>query len=312
MPVTATTSGRIAIIGAGSVGTACAYSLLINSLVRELVLINQSAEKAEGEAMDLQHAVPLGMPVRVIAGTYEEAAQSDIVILTAGGAGKPGGSRLELLDESRKITLECIGALKAEGFTGILVIATNPVDLITHIAQRASGLPPNKVIGSGTVIDTARLRAFLARDLGVDARSVHAFVIGEHGDSSVIVWSSAHIAGIPLASYPGADRLPSHPDLERQVREAGSAVATRKGNTSFAIASSITAICEAVLRDEHTVLPVSTVLEGQYGLTDICLGTPCIVGASGVEQILELPLDAGEREGLEHSAHVLREAAGAS
>ncbi len=309
MPVTASSSGRIAIIGCGSVGTACAYSLLIQSLARELLLIDRTTKKAEGEAMDLQHAVPLGTPVKVTAGDYRQAARSDIVILTAGVAGQPGDSRLTLLEQNRAITLDCVNQIMAEGFTGIFLVATNPVDILTLVAGRAAALPPHRIIGSGTVIDTARLRAMLADELTVDPRDIHAFIIGEHGESALAVWSAAKIGGIPLESYPGADRLPPKEQLLQRVIESAPEVATLKGNTCFAIASCVTRICQAILRDEHTVLPVSTLMQGQYGLAALCLSTPCIIGAKGIEQVLELPLNSSEREALEHSAQILRDAA---
>jgi len=296
----------ISIIGCGNVGTTCAYALLLNPLVRHLILIDHDLAAAEGEAMDLQHAVPLGSPVKVTAGDYKDAAESAIVILAAGVAGKADESRLALLERNAAITRECIGKLMAEQFDGVLLIATNPVDVLALVAQRESGLPVPQVIGSGTVIDTARLRAMLGSELGVEARSVHAFVIGEHGDSSVAVWSAAAIAGIPLRSYPGADRLPTEDELLSRVRQAAPEVVARKGNTCFAIASCVTRICEAILRDEHSVLAVSTLMEGQYGLTDVYLSTPCIVGARGVERVLELSLNKEEKQGLNASADLLR------
>lgn len=299
---------RITIIGCGNVGTTCAYALLDNPLVRELVLIDQDSRKAEGEAMDLQHAVPLGMPVRVIAGSYRDAADSAIVILTAGAASKPEESRLDLLERNLAITLECVRSLMVEKFNGILLVTTNPVDVLALVAQRSSGLPVSQVIGSGTILDTARLRALLGSELNIDPRSVSASMIGEHGDSSVAVWSSAHIGGIPLHLYPGADQLPSHEEMLTSVHQAAQDVATRKGNTCFAIASCVNQICESILRDEQMILAVSTLMEGQYGLRDVYLSTLCIVGARGVERVLELPLSAEEKTALHASANVLREA----
>ncbi|MGI9072269.1 MAG: L-lactate dehydrogenase [Bryobacteraceae bacterium] len=298
----------VAIIGCGNVGTACAYALLLDPLVRELVLIDQDVSKAEGEAMDLQHAVPVGAPVTVTAGSYKQVAESAIVILTAGAASKSGESRLDLLEENVAITRECIERLMAEHFNGVLLITSNPVDILAQIAQRESGLPMSQVVGSGTVIDTARLRVLLGTALGVEARAVHAYVIGEHGDSAVAAWSAAHIAGIPLSSYPGAAELPPYDELLASVRQAAQEVVARKGNTCFAIASCVTRICKAILGDEHTVLAVSTLMEGQYGLQDIYLSTPCVVGASGVERVLELPLNEKEQSGLHASANVLRSA----
>jgi L-lactate dehydrogenase len=187
-----------------------------------------------------------------------------------------------------------------------LLLVTNPVDILTFVAQKESGLPAGRVIGSGTLIDTERLRSILGESLNVDARSIDAAVIGEHGDSSVAVWSSARVAGIPLALYPGADALPSQEELLAKVRRAGPEVFALKGNSCFAIAACVTRICEAVLRDERSVLFVSTLMTGQYGLDDVCLSTPCIVGKSGVEAILALRLNPAEQKALENSAAVLR------
>jgi L-lactate dehydrogenase len=299
---------RVSIIGCGHVGTSCAYALLQNRLVREIILIGDTPNHVQGEAMDLQQAVPLGSPITVVAGTYKDAAASSIVIITVGTPGKFQGSRLDLLAGNAVIVRACITKLMAEGFDGVILIATNPVDVLTFIVQKESGLLAGQVIGSGTLLDSERLRHILGEQLNVDARSVHAAVVGEHGDSSVAVWSGAQVAGIPLALYPGADTLPSQEELLIAVRYAGPVVATLKGNTCFAIASCVTRICEAILRDERSVLIVSTLMTGQYGLHDVSLSTPCIVGNCGVESVLELHLNAAEQKALEYSAGILKQA----
>ena len=213
-----------------------------------------------------------------------------------------------MLAGNAAIMRSCLQKLMAEGFDGVLVIATNPVDVLTFIAQKESGLPTTQIIGSGTLLDTERLRHILGERLNVDPRSVHAAVIGEHGDSSVAVWSAAQVAGIPLAQYPGAECLPSQPELLGSVRHAGPEVAALKGNTCYAIASCVTRICEAILRDERSVLIVSTLMTGQYGLRDVALSTPCIVGDRGVESALELQLNEAEHEALKESAAILQRA----
>jgi L-lactate dehydrogenase len=299
---------RISVIGCGHVGTSCAYAILQNHLAREIVLIGDTEDHVRGEALDLQQAVPLGMPVKIFAGTYKDAAASSIVIMTVGIPAKFSGSRLDMLAGNVVIVRSCIQKLMAEGFDGVLLIATNPVDVLTFIARKESGLPASQIIGSGTLLDTERLRHILGERLNVDPRSVHAAVIGEHGDSSVAVWSAAQVAGIPLALYPGADNLPSQEDLLTSVRHAGPEVATLKGNTCFAIAACVTRICEAILRDERSVLLVSTLMTGQYGLHDVSLSTPCIVGNCGVESALELHLNAVEQKALGTSAAVLKHA----
>jgi L-lactate dehydrogenase len=299
---------RVSIIGCGHVGTSCAFALLQTRLVREIVLIGDGPTHVQGEALDLQQAVPLGSPITVTAGTYKDAAASAIVIVTVGTPGTFQGSRLDMLAGNAVIVRSCIAKLMAEGFDGVIIIATNPVDVLTYIVQKESGLPPTRVIGSGTLLDSERLRYILGEQLNVDARSIHAAVIGEHGDSSVAVWSAAQVAGLPLRLYPGAERLPSHEALLIAVRYAGPVVATLKGNTCFAIAACVTRICEAILRDERAVLIVSTLMAGQYGLRDVALSTPCVVGCGGVESVIELHLNKEEQKALEASAGVLKHA----
>jgi len=299
---------RISIIGCGHVGTSCAFAILQTRLVREIVLIGDTENHVQGEAMDLQQAVPLGSPIKIFAGNYKDAAASSIVIVTVGTAGKFQGSRLDMLAGNVVIVRSCIAKLMAEGFNGVVIIATNPVDVLTYIVQKETGLSAGQVIGSGTLLDTERLRHILGEQLNVDPRSVHAAVIGEHGDSSVAVWSTAQVAGLPLDHYPGANSLPSHEELLIAVRYAGPVVAVLKGNTCFAIAACVTRICEAILRDERSVLVVSTLMTGQYGLRDVALSTPCIVGCRGVESVIELHLNGAEQKALEASAAVLKHA----
>jgi L-lactate dehydrogenase len=303
-----TSHTRISIIGCGHVGTSCAYAILHNRLVREIVLIGDTENHVHGEAMDLQHAVPLGSPIKIFAGTYKDAAASSIVVITVGTPGKFQGSRLDMLAGNLTIVRSCVAKLMAEGFKGVVVIATNPVDVLTYIVQKEFGLLPGQVIGSGTLLDSERLRNILGEQLDVDPRSVHAAIIGEHGDSSVAVWSAAQVAGVPLTRYPGAHTLPSHEELLIAVRYAGPAVALLKGNTCFAIASCVTRICEAILHDERSVLIVSTLMTGQYGLRDVALSTPCVVGCGGVESVIELHLNNEEQKALEASAVVLKHA----
>lgn len=300
---------KVTIIGVGAVGVTCAYSLVLKGTAQEIVLINRDPKKAEGEASDLQHAVPLGQPVKVTAGDYKDAVDSAIVIFAAGvPSADKNESRLELLKKNAAVLRECLEKLKAEGFTGVLLVASNPVDVLTYIAQQESGLPHSQVIGSGTVIDTNRLRTLLGEQLGIEARSVHGYIIGEHGDSSVAVWSGAQVAGMPLSSFPGSKALPSRDELLHLVRNAGPEVLELKGNTCYAIASCIERICEAILRDEQSVLTVSTRLNGEYGIADVCLSTPCILGEKGVMKVLELPLDDAEGKAFAKSAQILRDA----
>ncbi|HKC62993.1 MAG TPA: L-lactate dehydrogenase [Pyrinomonadaceae bacterium] len=300
-----TNSGRIAIIGCGHVGSTSAYALLLNGAAREIVLVDASAQYAEGEAMDLQHAVPMGRPVRVWAGSYRDAARASIAVIAAGVGGRPGESRLDLLSRNVHVVRDCVRQLMTEGFSGIILMTTNPVDVLAQVAQEESGLEVGRVIGSGTVLDSSRLRAMLGAALGVEARSIHAYIIGEHGDSEIAAWSAARVAGVPLLDYCAND-CPDFDDILQRVRRAAPEIIARKGYTSFAIASCVERIAEAILRDEHTVLPVSTRTSGQYGIEDVYLSLPCVVGRAGVERVIELPLSDFEREGLRASAEVLR------
>nr|MBA2645498.1 L-lactate dehydrogenase [Pyrinomonadaceae bacterium] len=251
---------RIAIIGSGHVGATCAYALLTSGVAREIVLLDVNAEHAEGEAMDLQHSVPLMSPVQVRAGDYEDAARSSVVVIAGGAGGRPGESRLDLLGRNVIVVRECVRSLMDAGFDGVLLMTTNPVDILAQIAQAESGLPVGRVISSGTVLDTARLRSMIAEELSIDARSIHAYIIGEHGDSEIAVWSSARVAGVPLIDYCAPGACPDFDDLLQRVRRAAPEIIKRKGHTSFAIASCVARICEAIMRNEHTVLPVSTMM----------------------------------------------------
>ena len=298
---------RIAVVGCGHVGATAAYSLLLGGVANEIVLIDANPRCAEGEAMDLQHAVPLARPARVWAGDYADAAGADIAVIAAGVGSRPGESRLDLLGRNVHIIRECVRGLLSAGFGGIVLMTTNPVDILAQVAQAESGVPAGRVISSGTVLDTARLRSMLGERLGVEARSIHAYVVGEHGDSEVAAWSSARIAGVPLKDYcaaAGADV--DFEELLRRVRGAAPEIIRHKGYTSTAIASCVARICEAILRDEHTVLPVSTLVTGQYGIEGVYLSLPCVVGREGVERVIEIPLDEEELAGLRASASVLK------
>jgi L-lactate dehydrogenase len=296
---------RIAVIGCGNVGTTSAYSLLLKGIAREIVLLDVNHERAIGEAMDLQHSVPLASPTRIWAGDFADAAAADIAVIAAGVGGRPGESRLDLLGRNVVVIREVVENLMRAGFDGLILMTTNPVDILAQVAQRQSELPAARVISSGTVLDTARLRTILGERLGVEARSVHAYIIGEHGNSEIATWSSATVAGVPLRDYARPQRL-DYDEILRQVREAAPQIIKYKGYTSAAIASCVTRICEAVLRDERTILPVSTLAAGQYGIREVYLSLPCVVGREGVEKIIEVPLDENEQQGLKASAEILR------
>lgn len=296
---------RIAIIGCGHVGATSAYSILLNGTVEELVILDEDGEKLLGEVADLQHAVPLTHPMRIFAGNYEDAAAADIVVIAAGCGSTPGETRLDLLGRNSSVVREIVRKLMRFNFDGIILMTTNPVDILAQIAQKESGLPYGKVIGSGTVLDTARLRFMLSAELGIEANSIHAYIIGEHGDSEVATWKAARVGGAPLADF----CQPNCPDFSKileNVRQAAPEIIRRKGYTSFAIASCVNRICAAILRDEKTILPVSTMTEGQYEIEGVYLSLPCVIGRGGVEKVVELLLADAERKGLRSSADLLK------
>jgi L-lactate dehydrogenase len=300
---------RIAIIGCGHVGTTSAYALLQNSVVEELVLVDKDSNRLLGETMDLQHAVPLTRPIKIWAGNYEDAASADIAVIAAGVGSVVGESRLDLLSRNVVVIREIMRELVNVGFNGIILMTTNPVDILAQIAQQESGLPPEKVIGSGTVLDTARLRQMLGEEIGVEARSVHAYILGEHGNSEIATWHAARVGGVPLADFCGSN-CPDFPQILERVRNAAPNIIQHKGYTSFAIASCVTRICEAILRDERTILPVSVMTSGQHEISGVYLSLPCVIGRNGVERVIEMPLDEAETAGLIESAALLNRTLG--
>jgi L-lactate dehydrogenase len=302
---------RVAVIGAGNVGASFAYALLLSGLAPEIVLIDANNEKATGEAMDLNHAIPLAQTGRVWAGTYEDCAGASVVVITAGSAQKPGESRLNLLQRNISIFKQIIPQVVHYNPNGILLIATNPVDILTYAAWRISGLPDARVVGSGTILDTARFRFLLSQEFDVDPRSVHAYIIGEHGDSEVPVWSLANIAGMRLEDYCAANNF--HCIEERlknifeQTRDAAYHIIKLKGATYYAIGAGLLRIVEAILRDQGTVLSVSSLMRGYYGIDDVYLSLPCKIDRSGVVHPVHLQLNKDEQEGLLRSAKVLKD-----
>jgi L-lactate dehydrogenase len=302
---------RIAIIGAGNVGATFAYTLLLSGLAAEIVLIDRNKFKAEGEAMDLNHAVPLTNPSRIIAGDYADCAGAAITVITAGSAQKPGETRLDLVQRNIAIMKPIVESVVEHNPQGKLLIATNPVDILTYAALKCSGLPSARVIGSGTILDTARFRYLLSEFFGVDARSVHAYIIGEHGDSEVPVWSLANIAGMRLPVYCEQHNLGCvDADMDRifeQTRDAAYHIIERKGATYYAVASGLVRIVEAILRDQSTVLSVSSFIDNYLGISDVYLSLPTVISREGVERFIRLDLDEKEKAGLIHSAGVLKD-----
>jgi len=296
---------RIAIIGAGKVGATTAYALMLRALFREIVLIDSDMPLAKAEAADLSHANAMARPARIWAGDYADAASARIAVITAGAATQGSQSRLSVASRSADIVIACVKKLAAAGFDGVIVVASNPVDLMALIASRHAGLPPGRVIGTGTLLDSSRLRQLLADTLGVAPASVDGDVLGEHGDSEVVAFSTVRIGGVPLRQFTGEKPAADHHQLAEDVRQAGYRIVAGKGYTSFGVATATVRICEAILRDEKAVLPVSTLMTGQYGISGIYLSLPCILGATGVERVLTPKLTSLEEAALEASAAVL-------
>jgi L-lactate dehydrogenase len=301
---------RIAIVGAGHVGATLAYSLVMNGLAPEIVLIDQDRYRAEGEAMDLNHAVPFSAPCRVWAGDYRDCAGAAVVVLTAGAGQEPGETRLDLAGRNAVVFKDVVPRVTEVNRGAILLVATNPVDVLTYATWKLSGLAAHRVIGSGTILDTARFRYRLSQYFGVDARSVHAYVIGEHGDSEVPVWSLANIAGMRLPDFRAAHDLgPDQAAMDgivEDTRRAAYHIIERKGATYYAVAAGLLRILEAILRDQATVLSVSSLVPPAYGIGEVCLSVPTVVTRNGIERVLHLPLSDEETTAFRRSGDVVR------
>ena len=301
---------RVAVVGVGNVGATFAYALLLSGLAAEIVLIDANRAKAEGEAMDLNHTVPFTHPTRVWAGDYSNCAGAVVTVLTAGAGQKPGETRLDLIKKNAAIWRDIIPNVVKNNPNGILLIATNPVDVLTYAAWKLSGLPSERVIGSGTILDTARFRYLLSQHFRVDASSVHAYIVGEHGDSEVPVWSLANIAGMRLPEFCKMQGLKHDPkamdEIFTQTRDAAYRIIERKGATYYAVAAGLMRITQAILRNQSTVLSVSSLVKDYYGITDVCFSLPTVVDRGGIEKAIRLELDPDEIEQLNHSAELLR------
>jgi L-lactate dehydrogenase len=311
-PTTIRRPRKGAIIGAGQVGMACAYSMLIQSTFDEIVLVDVARNKVEGEVMDLMHGLPFVGPATVKAGTAADCQGADVVIITAGAKQKPGESRLQLLGRNVTIFKNLIPELVQSCPEAIFLIVSNPVDVMTYVTWKLSGLPSTSVVGSGTVLDTARFRYLLAQNLHLDPRSIHAYIIGEHGDSEVAVWSRVNVAGMTLQALNPDVGTATDPEqwdrIFEQVKTAAYEVIQRKGATSYAIGLGVTQIVQAILRDQHRVLTVSCLTHGLYGIEEAYLSLPAVVNRQGVGSIVQLALSPLEEQQLKHSAQVLRQA----
>ena len=302
---------KVAIVGCGFVGSSSAFALMQSGLFSEMVLIDVDKDRAEGEALDISHGTPFGNPMKIYAGDYEDAADAAIIVVTAGAAQKPGETRLDLVNKNVSIFKSIIPRIREVGFEGILLIVSNPVDVLTYAAMKMSGLPESHVLGSGTVLDSARLKEALGAHLDVDPRNVHAYIIGEHGDSELAVWSSANVSGVPLSDFCEMrghyDHLASEKKIAEEVKNAAYHIISKKHATYYGIAMSVRRLCTAIMRDEKHVLPVSSLMVGEYGLDDICISMPTIVGRNGVECRVPVSLSNEEYAELHRSADALKE-----
>ncbi len=298
-------------MGAGFVGSTIAYTLMLRGLLSEIILIDKDLRRAEGEAMDLNHGLPFAQPTRIRVGDYPDCEDAQIVIITAGAAQKPGETRLALSERNREVFREVVPHIVEHNNNGILLVVTNPVDVMTYVALKLSGFPKERVIGSGTILDTARLRYLLGEYLQVDPRNVHGYIIGEHGDSEVPVWSLATVAGMRLRDFcPVCGEKHGQQELDalfEKTRNAAYEIIELKGRTYYAIGIGATRIMESILRDENSVLTVSSLLDDYLGVSGVCLSVPSIVNRNGVRSLVRLPLDAKEMEQFHTSAGVVKE-----
>jgi L-lactate dehydrogenase len=307
----AVNKNKVALIGCGMVGASFAYAFLQRGLANELVLIDKDEARAEGEAMDLNHGLPFLKPMTVRAGSYDDIGDAGVIVITAGANQGPGDTRLDLLEKNASVFEDIISRLKGINNQAVIIIATNPVDILTQLSSTMLGEVSGRVIGSGTILDTARFRTLLGAHYSVDSRSVHAYIVGEHGDSELALWSTADIGGVPLKDFVGAnaqgyDEKKLNAILE-QTRNAAYEIIKRKKASYYAIGLGLLSLVEAVLRDQHTVMTVSSPLRGQYGVSGIANSLPSIVGRNGIEGVLEVPMNADERQKFQASSQILKD-----
>ncbi len=308
--MSAINSRKAAIVGCGFVGSASAFALMESSLFSEMVLIDADKNKAEGEALDISHGLPFAKPMQIYAGTYEDIADAAVIIVTAGAGQKPGETRLDLVKKNVGIFKSVIPEIVKYNTEGILLVVANPVDILTYTAAKLSGFPSNRVFGSGTVLDTARLKYLLGEHLSVDNRSVHAFIIGEHGDSEIAAWSSANVSGIPLNNFCEMRGFFNHSEamqkIAEDVKNSAYEIINKKKATYYGIAMSVKRICEAIVRDEKSILPISSIQTGNHGISGLALSMPAIVGKNGVEALVPIELNEEEQAALKNSAETLK------
>ena len=302
---------KIAVIGCGFVGSATAFALMQSGLCSEIVLLDVDKDKAEGEAMDITHGTPFAGRIKIYAGDYDDIMDAAIIVITAGANQKDGETRLDLVKKNQKIFESIIPEISERKYEGILLIVANPVDILTYTALKLSGFEEHRVIGSGTVLDSARFRYLLGEHLDVDSRSVQAFIIGEHGDSEIAAWSSVNVSGIPVNDFCEMRGHYDHKDAMRSiandVKESAYKIIQKKQATYYGIAMSVKRICEVILKDEKAILPISTMMHGAHGIENVVLSMPAIVGKHGIETQVPIELNEEEEKQLQKSAQILKE-----
>ncbi|MFW9822314.1 MAG: L-lactate dehydrogenase [Candidatus Thorarchaeota archaeon] len=305
---------KISIIGCGNVGMRFAYALIIKGIAREIVMVDIDRKRLEGEVMDLSHTAPYTNPVEIISGKYEDIEGSDVVVITAGKNQEPGETRLDLAKKNVELFKIIIPKIVTYAKDAIYLIVSNPVDILSYVAYKISGKPKNEVIGSGTTLDTARFRYLLAKYCKVNAKNVHAYILGEHGDSEFAVWSSATIGGIYIKNYFDLCKLgnfnesnDTFQNIFKEVKDSAYLIIERKGETSYGIGLALTQITQAIINDENTILPVSTYIENFYGINDIYLSLPCVLNKKGVHKTLNISLNEEEKRNFKLSAKTIKE-----
>ncbi len=303
---------KVAIIGAGSVGSSFAFALMQSGLAREITLIDQNDKRAQGECMDLNHGVSFVQPVKIYASGFQGCEGADIVVITAGAKQEPGQSRIALVKANVDIFKTILPLIINHAPEAILLVVTNPVDVLTYVTLKISGFPVNRVLGSGTVLDSSRFRYLISEHCKVDTRNVHAYIIGEHGDSELPVWSNANIGGMVLGKYcpvcsKECDNKGELANIFEEVKNAAYKIIDAKGATCYAVALALVRITEAILRNENSILPVSTLIREYCGIDDVCLSVPSLVNSSGVERFLRIDLSEEEQKQLKFSADTLKE-----
>lgn len=304
-------SRKVAVVGTGFVGSATAFALMESGLFSEMVLLDADKSRAEGEVLDISHGLPFARPMKITAGDYEDLQDAAIIVVTAGAGQKPGETRLDLVKKNVSIFQSIIPEIAKWNTEGILLIVSNPVDILTYVAAKLSGFPENRVFGSGTTLDSARLKYLLGEHLSVDARSVHAWIIGEHGDSQIAAWSSANVSGVPLSDFCEMRGFLDHEEnmmrIAEDVKNSAYTIIEKKKATYYGVAMAVRRICEAIIRDEKSVLPVSSIQHGAFGIEGVALSMPSIVGKYGVEKNIPLSLSEKEQEELKKSALALQD-----